>query len=96
MQRQVRFEIWLARKLGSSAGGIGYEIEGAGGFVARYAIVSSENSFVTAVATAVLAARAIAEDRFPHRGLVLPNRHVSPHELFAFLDAEGISFTKLD
>lgn len=95
LQRQLRIGTWFARLFGSSAGGIGYEIEGAKGKVARYAIVSAKNSFITAVAPAVLAARAIAEDRFPHRGLVLPDRHVEPAELFAFLESLGVTIMDL-
>lgn len=90
MQRQVHFGTWLARKRGSSAGGIGFEIEDAGGRIVRYAIVSASNSFLTAVAPAVLAVRAIAEDRFPHCGLISPDRHVASAELFSFLKRERI------
>jgi hypothetical protein len=95
LERQVRMATWFARWFGSSAGGIGYEIEDAGGRIARYAIVSEKNSFVAAVAPAVLAAQALAEDRFPCRGLVLPDRHVEPFELFAFLQSAGITIREL-
>jgi short subunit dehydrogenase-like uncharacterized protein len=91
LERQVRWSTSIARTFGSSAGGIGYEIEDTGGQVIRYAIVSDKHSFIAAVAPAVLAAKAIAEDRFAARGLVLPDRHVEPEELFAFLDQRGIA-----
>jgi hypothetical protein len=91
LERQVTWSTWLARALGSSAGGIGYEIEDAAGQVARFSIVSTKNSFLTAIAPAVLAAQAIAEDRFPARGLVLPDRHVEPKEVFAFLESNDIA-----
>ncbi len=95
LERQVAWSTRIARTFGSSAGGIGYEIEDAAGRVARHAIVSDKNSFVVAVAPAALAARSIAEDRFPHRGLVLPDRHVEPQELFAFLRSAGIGIRAL-
>jgi len=95
LERQVRVATWFARWFGSSAGGIGYEIEDAGGRIARYAIVSDKNSFVAAVAPAVLAAQAIVEGRFPHRGLVLPDRHVEPTKLFAFLQSAGMAIREL-
>jgi predicted dinucleotide-binding enzyme len=95
LESQVRIGTWLARRFGSSAGGIGYEIEDADGRVARYALVSKKNAFLAAVAPAVLAVQSIAEDRFPHRGLVLPDRHVEPAELFRFLELMGISIEKL-
>jgi hypothetical protein len=93
MEWGARWGTMLARIFGAAAGGIGYEIRGAGGQVERYALVGGKNSFLVAVAPAVLAAQAMAEDRFAHRGLVTPNRHVEPHELFAFLKAKGIRMT---
>jgi saccharopine dehydrogenase-like NADP-dependent oxidoreductase len=86
----------IARTLGSNAGGIGYEIEDARGHIARYAIVAAKNSFITAVAPAVLAAQALAEDGFPHRGLVAADRHVDPDVLFAFLQSRGIIIQSLE
>jgi hypothetical protein len=84
---------WLARKFGSSAGGIGYEVVGADGRVSKHAIVAAENSFVAAVAPAVLAAKMIATDAFGDRGFILPNRHVSPAQLFTFLAERGVSLS---
>jgi len=95
LKSQARMGTWIARTFGSAAGGIGYEIEDADGRITRYAIVASKNSFITAVAPAVLAVRAIAEDRFSDRGLVLPNRHVESVELFAFLRCQGITHLEL-
>lgn len=96
MQSKMEWGTWLAKKLGSSAGGIGFEIEGADGCVAKYAITASENSFVTAVAPAVLVARAIANGSFARRGLVLPDRCVEPDELFEYLAQNGVGFYRLD
>jgi hypothetical protein len=93
--RQLRFATRIARTFGSVAGGIGYEIEDVAGYVARYAIVAGKNSFITAVAPAVLAAQSIVEDRFPHRGLVPPDRYVAPSDLFAFLQSRGVLFLPL-
>jgi hypothetical protein len=95
LERHVRLGTWLARKLGSSAGGIGYEIEDADHRILRWAITSSDNSYIVAVAPAVLAVRAIREQRFPHCGLVLPDRHVEPGELCQFFQASGITLTEL-
>lgn len=95
LESQVRLATRFARAFGSAAGGIGYDIEDTSGRVARYAIVSEKNSFMAAVAPAVLAARSIVEDRFPHRGLVLPDRHVEPQELFASLRSSGIAMREV-
>jgi hypothetical protein len=90
MQQKVEWGTWLAKKLGSSAGGIGYEIEAQDGRVVQYAIVAAENSFRVAVAPAVLAAKAIAREGFTGQGLVPPNRHVKSDDLFAYLAQNGI------
>jgi saccharopine dehydrogenase-like NADP-dependent oxidoreductase len=95
LENQVRFAARFARFFGSTAGGVGYEIEDDRGRVARYAMVAHKNSFVAAVAPAVLAAHALAEDRFAHRGLVLPDRHVEPAELFRFLQSAGMALRRL-
>jgi hypothetical protein len=96
LERHVRLGTWLARKLGSSAGRIGYEIEDVSGRIVRWAIMSRETSYLVAVAPAVLASQAIVEGRFVHRGLVLPDRHVEPDELRGFLQANAIVITEWD
>jgi NAD(P)-dependent dehydrogenase (short-subunit alcohol dehydrogenase family) len=92
-KRKVHIGAWLARKFGSLAGGLGYEIEGTDGRVSRHAIVAAENSFVVAVAPAVLAAKMIATDEFGGHGLIPPNQHVSPAKLFTFLAERGITLS---
>jgi hypothetical protein len=96
MERHVHFGAWLARTIGSRAGGIGYEIEDTDGRIVRWTIASSENSYLVAVAPAVLAVRAILEGRFVHRGLVMPGQHAEPRELWAFLEKNGITITESD
>ena len=96
MQRKMEWGTWLAKKLGSSAGGIGFEIEAADGRTARYAITASENSFVTAVAPAVLAVSVISNGSFSKRGLVLPDRYVEPNELFEYLAQSSVGFYRID
>jgi len=95
LERHVRWAGRLTRLFGSSAGGVGYLIEDASGRVARHAIVSPKNSFLAAIAPAVLAARAILDGSFEHRGLVLPDRHVEANELIRFLQANGITVLEL-
>ena len=96
MEQHVDVSAWLVRKLGSLAGGLGYEIEDANGRIVRWAITAGENSYLVAVAPAVLAARSIVEHRFSHQGLVLPDLHVDPDELLGFFQANGITMTELD
>jgi hypothetical protein len=93
MQQKVEWGPWLAKKLGSSAGGIGYEIEAADGSIARYAIVAADSSYLAAVAPAVMAVRAIAREEFAGHGLVPSSRHVKSGELFTYLEQNGIELT---
>lgn len=96
MQQKVEWGTWLAKKLGSSAGGIGYEIEAANGRVAKYAIVAAENSFLVAIAPAILATRDIAANRFPQAGLIMPNRQVDPYALFEYLAENDVRLAVID
>jgi saccharopine dehydrogenase-like NADP-dependent oxidoreductase len=95
-ERFVGVGTWFARKVGPSAGGIGYEIESADGNVTRVAIVSNNNSFITAVAPAVLAAKKIVAGRFAATGLILPDQHVETIDLLGHLGARGIEVQKMD
>jgi hypothetical protein len=94
LEWSARWGTIVARVFGSAAGGVGYEIEGAGGQAERYALVAGKNSFIVAIAPAILAAQAIAEDRFADRGLVSPDRHVEPQVLFDFLKSKGIGLSE--
>jgi hypothetical protein len=84
----------VARALGPSSGCLAYEIVGANGQRERFALVASERGYFTPIVPAVLAARAIAEERFEPRGLVPPNLHVQPEELIAYLDTLGVRFLR--
>jgi hypothetical protein len=90
VESQVGIGTWFARRFGPSVGGIGYEIEKPNGKVFRYAIMAEKSSFITAVAPALLAAQAIVEGRFEHRGLVPPDKHVDASVLMTFLQSHGI------
>lgn len=89
-ERFIDLGIWLARRLGPSAGGIAYEIESGDGQMSRVTIMANDNSFLTAVTPAVLAAKAIVEGRFPTSGLVMPDHYVDPRELVEYLRSREI------
>lgn len=80
----------MAARLGAVTGGLGIEVDGV-----RFAVTARERSWRSAVAPAVLASRAIAEGRFPHRGLVSPDRHIEPGDLVIYLARLGIVFARL-
>jgi hypothetical protein len=90
LESTVELGARAARWVGSSRGGMGYEIEAADGRIARLALVSSEYGHRTAVAPAVLAARRIVEDRQDGVGLCRVDRLVEPEELFEYLARSGM------
>lgn len=80
----------LARFLGPPIGYLAFEIEGADGHVVRRALVGGQHGYLTPIAPAVLAARAIADGRFEARGLVPADRYVEPGVLLDYLSSLGI------
>jgi hypothetical protein len=86
---QIDLGVRISKRFGSEIGGIGYEIESRSGQIVRVAALSAKNSFVVAVAPAMLAAQAIIADQFDAHGLVLPDRQVKPAELWSFLESRG-------
>lgn len=78
------------RALGASSGSVRFEVEGAGGTRRAIALVAARRGYVTPAVPAALAALALARDRFPHEGLVPPDRHVDGDALWRRLDALGI------
>jgi hypothetical protein len=95
MTRFMPLGLALSRRLGSPAGCLAFEIEGAGGQVARYAFISPHHGHYTPIAPAVLAVRAMAEGRFAPRGLVPPNQYVAPDELLGWLKRNGVETVTL-
>ena len=85
----------LSRRFGSPTGCLAYEIEGASGPVARYALISTHHGHYTPIAPAVLAALAIAQGRFGPRGLVKPSEYVAADELLGYLDRNGVNTVAL-
>jgi len=75
------------RALGASNGCVMMEVEGAGGNRSGIAPVAKEHGYFTPAVPAALAALAIARGRFPHTGLVPPDRHVDPEALWSRLKA---------
>ncbi len=93
--RTQRLSMFVARTLGSVAGGMLVEIEGGSGAITKARVFAPRRSYLAAVAPAVLSVRAIVAGRFNWRGLVPHDRHVEPAELLAYLRRLGIecSFT---
>jgi hypothetical protein len=94
MQTGIDFGTWAARRLGSDIGGLAYELEGDDGHVRRFALVAQKNSYLVAVAPAILAVEKMATDRLPERGLLTPDRYIEPLEILRFLDAAGVEYVR--
>jgi hypothetical protein len=78
------------RAFGASNGCVMMEVEGASGARASLALVAEERGYLTPAVPAALAALSIAQDRFPHTGLVPADRHVEADALWSRLAALGI------
>ncbi|MGB2940383.1 MAG: hypothetical protein WBD38_08820, partial [Candidatus Dormiibacterota bacterium] len=75
-RRLAPIGVWLARRLGSSTGGVAVEVGGGGGEVWCSSLTARRRSYLVAVLPAVLAVEAIAVGRQPLTGLVPVNRQV--------------------
>ncbi|HEV3234479.1 MAG TPA: hypothetical protein VG329_08020 [Candidatus Dormibacteraeota bacterium] len=89
-RRMAPMGVWLARRLGSSMGGVGVEVAGGGGEVWRSSLTARRRSYLVAVLPAVLAVEAIVAGRQPLTGLVPVNRQVPAVQLIDGLRALDI------
>ena len=78
----------IARKIGNTRGRVRFEV--ASLLHARSLTFTGQKSYMLAVLPAVLAATAIVNGKFPHRGIVPHTQHVTRDELFEAIRAEGI------
>jgi hypothetical protein len=91
--RALPFCTRASRLLGSRVGGLAYEIKASEGEMIRYTVSASRDSYLAAVAPAVVAARSITKGCYPRQGLVPPSEQVAPRDLWHFFDAHGIEIT---
>lgn len=91
-----RIGLGVARALGSRRGELAVEIEGADGARVLYTLVARERAYLTAVAPAVLAARALTLGQGTRSGgaLVDAHRQVDPVELLRYLARLGIQVAR--
>jgi hypothetical protein len=78
----------IARKIGNTRGRVRFEV--ASLLHSRSLTFAGQKSYMLAILPAVLAAAAIVNGRFPHRGIVPHTQHVTRDELFDAIRAEGI------
>ena len=81
----------IARRIGNTKGMVRYEVSSL--LRKRTQTFSGKKSYMLAVLPAIFAATAIANGRFPHRGVVPHTQHVDRIELFEAIRAEGIAIT---
>ena len=96
MERLLPCGAWYARRVGSRAGGLGYEIEDGSGRVVRYALLATDNGYMGPVLPAVLAAHTLLEGSFAPHGLVAPDRHVDPAGLADYMRSLDFTAGRLD
>jgi short subunit dehydrogenase-like uncharacterized protein len=92
LERTVGFGTSAARQFGSETGGVAYELEGADGRTARFALIAEKKSYMVAIAPAVLATQKLASDGITDRGLILPDRYADPTQILGFLQSAGVKF----
>ncbi len=83
----------LSRHLGGSHGALSYEIETRDGDVRQLSLISGNRGYIVPVAPAVLAVRALVENRAGESGLVPPNRQIDPDELIRYLQRFDIKLS---
>lgn len=94
VERFLPFSLGLIRIMGSSFGGLAYEIEGSDGEIAQLTFSADKNSHLIATAPPVLAIMALLENHVPQTGLVPVDRYVDPERLVSYLRARGISYRR--
>lgn len=90
LERSAPIGISLARWFGSEAGGYVVEVEADDRSVVTTALMAQRGSYMMAVIPAVLAARSLATRHVLPPGVVPPDRHCAPDELFGELTRLGI------
>lgn len=81
----------IARRIGNKRGMVRFEVSSL--LRHRSQTFSGQKSYMLAVLPAVLAATAIVNAKFPHRGIVPHTQHVNREELFEAIRAEGIEIS---
>jgi hypothetical protein len=89
--KHVDRAIKMGRRFGNTRGRVRFEV--ASLLHTRSQTFAGRNSYMLAVLPPVLAATAIVNARFPHRGIVPHTKHVTRDELFEAIRAEGIEIT---
>jgi saccharopine dehydrogenase-like NADP-dependent oxidoreductase len=90
LERLTPFGPPLARLIGSKAGGYVVEVAANDLSVATIAMVAQRRSYMTAVLPATLAVKSLAGGNSPPPGVVSPDRHCDPDELFVELRKLGV------
>ena len=91
LERTTPVGLPLSRLIGSQAGGFVVETVGDDSRVVTTALVAQQRSYLTAVVPATLTAISLARGDSTPPGVVPPDRHCDPDELFAELRRLGIA-----
>ena len=88
--RCMHLGLKAARLLGNRCGGVAYEVESPRGGKLLLSLISSERGYTAPLAPAVLAVRALLENRVSAIGLIPPEDQVEPDELIGYLKSQSI------
>ena len=94
LERLAPVGLALASLLGARAGGYVVEVAAGDGRVVTTALVAQRRSYLVAVLPATLAAVSLANGDSPPAGVVPPDRHFDPDQLFAELRQLGIEIRR--
>jgi len=89
LERHLQGVLSMAHRFGQRQGVLALEVASA--TKRKHVVFKGENTHMLAVIPAIEAARAIAEGRFPHRGVVPPTEHVGAIDFWEAVRKEGIS-----
>jgi len=94
LEKSIRLAARPARWLGAKSGGVGYEIQDGSGQMRSVAVIGGEQSFLVAIAPALLATQKIYEGMFEFCGIVPISHIVEPPSLIAFLASSSIDIVE--
>ena len=93
LKRSIGVGAAVARRLGSSVGGVAYQVEANDGRIATFALFAEEKSYLLAVAPPVLAVKKLVNDQISDRGVLAPGQYTDAAEILEFLRAASVKFT---
>jgi hypothetical protein len=90
LEKFKRKALPIVRSLGGTSGLFAVDVRG-NGESQKLGVRASDRGYYTPIVPAVIAAEAIFKGEFKSKGLVTPDKHTKPDELFNYLRSLNIS-----